>query len=94
MYAIHLSDLAALPVIHPLRFLFAPVLTGETINLNSKIDGIGALLSCDDAEQLEAILSIATSAPLPGAWYPIRVYKRNKSGWRKYAPINPINEKE
>lgn len=85
MYAIHLSDLAALPAVHPLRFLFAPILTGQTVNLSSKIDGIGALLSCDDAERLAAILTVAASAPLPGAWYPIRIYQKGKGGWRKYA---------
>lgn len=87
MYAIHLSDLAALPAFHPLRFLFAPVLTGETVNLSSKIDGIGALLSCDDAERLAAILTVATSAPLPGAWYPIRVYEKSNGGrWKRFPP--------
>ena len=89
MFALHLSDLAALPAVHPLRFLFLPVLTGETVTLSSKIDGIGALLSCDDPERLAAILTVATSAPLPGAWYPIRVYEKGKGGWRKWSPTPP-----
>lgn len=87
MYAVHLSDIAALPAVHPLRFLFAPVLTGETVNLSSKIDGIGALLSCDDAERMAAILTVATSAPLPGAWYSIRVYEKSNGGrWKRFTP--------
>ena len=82
MYAIHLSDLAALSPVHPLRFLFAPVLTDEIVNLSSKIDGTGVVVRCDDEARLTAILTIAQSQRLPGCHYPIRIYRKER-GWKR-----------
>lgn len=39
-YAVHLSDLAVLPELHPLRMLLKPFLPNETINISNKFDGV------------------------------------------------------
>lgn len=85
-YAIQLSDLAALSAWHPLRLLLFPVITEETANLGTKFDAVGLVVRHDDAERLSAILQIAASAPLPGAWYPLRMYHNNGKGWKRFTP--------
>lgn len=43
MYAIHLSDLAALPAVRPLRFLFAPMPSILRLRLTVSPVSIGAI---------------------------------------------------
>lgn len=85
-YAVHLSDLAALPEMHPIRFVMGPVLTNETINLGSRFDAVGLRLDHPDPERLAAVMSVAAAQPLPGVGYTIRFYSYGGVAWKRHYP--------
>lgn len=82
-YAVHLSDLAALPEFHPLRWLLRPFMIDETININGKFDGVAMLLEPVNGRDLDAVIEVTQLTPLPGQFYPIRIYRRNNGKWQR-----------
>lgn len=85
-YAIHLPDVAALGDVHPLLWLLRAFLTEETVNLNSKFDGVGVIVEPDAAGlDWDAAMTIAMSQPLPSGW-PLRIYRRGRGGWQRVQP--------
>lgn len=93
-YAVHLSDIAVLPEVHPLRWLITPFLSEQTMGLGSKIDAIGVALVPHGSLDLEAAISIAMSRPLPGQFYPMRFYRRDGGGrWSRMTPVAYPQEK-
>lgn len=92
MYAVRLSDLAALPTPHPLRWLLRPFLTEQTVEIDRQVvDGTGVVINekPDGGQDWQAALVVAQSQPLPGLAYPIRVYRRGKNRWQ---PVKPSAE--
>jgi len=82
-YAVHLSDLAVLPELHPLRWLLRPFMTDKTFNINNKIDGVAVPLEPVDGRDLDAVIEVTQLTPLPGQFYPIRIYCREGGQWRR-----------
>lgn len=94
MYAVRLSDLAALPHAHPLRWMLRPFLTEQVVEIDrGKVDGPGVVVNetPDGGQDWQAALTIAQSQPLPGAVYPLRVYERKSGRWQ---PVHPLANKE
>lgn len=82
-YAVHLADLAVLPAVHPLRWLLGPFMTDRTFNVSSKIDGVAMMLEPVDGRDLDAVVEVTQLAPLPGQFYPIRIYRREDGRWQR-----------
>lgn len=82
-YAVHLSDLAVLPELHPIRWLLGPFMTARTFNVSSKIDGVAMMLEPVDGRDLDAVIEVTQLTPLPGQFYPIRIYCREGGQWRR-----------
>lgn len=83
-YAVQLSDLAALPSLHPLRFLLRPFLTEQTCNVNAaQFDGVGVIVNPDvTGRDWPSALTVALSADMP-CGYPIRIYEKRQSAWAR-----------
>lgn len=92
MYAVRLSDLAALPHTHPLRWLLRPFLTEQTVEIDQqKVDGTGVVVNerPDGGQDWQAALAIAQSQRLPNMVYPLRVYQWMDGRWQ---PVKPSTE--
>ena len=86
MYAVHLSEVAAVGDWHPLRWLLAPFLTEETVMLSQKWDGVGVVVNTDvPGRDWEAAVQVALSAPMPDG-YVIRIYKKELGAWKRLVP--------
>lgn len=82
-YVVHLADVAVLPEFHPLRWLLRPFMTDRTFNVSSKIDGIAVALEPVDGRDLDAVVEVTQLTPLPGQFYPIRIYRREGGQWKR-----------
>ena len=88
-FAVHLSDFAALPEVHPLRWLLQPFLTEQTVFVKkSQWDSVGVVVN--DAvpdRDWAATMQVALSADMPCGW-PIRIYEKQDGRWARLRPMD------
>ena len=84
-YVIQLSDYAALPSLHPLRFLLRDYLTEQTVKLSSQFDGVGVIVDPAAGRDWPSAVQVALSADMP-CGYPIRIFERKNGRWSRIRP--------
>lgn len=86
-YAVQLSDFAALPEFHPLRWLLKPFLTEQTVSvMASKVDSVGVIVNtATPGRDWAAAVQVALSADMPCGW-PIRIYEKRGGRWARLKP--------
>lgn len=86
-YAVRLSDLFALSELHPLRWLLAPFLTRQIVDVSpGQFDAAGIVINPDVPDRdWSSALQVALSADMP-CGYPIRIYEKKSSAWTRIRP--------